>query len=179
MNIREELEKLEAEVAALEKRRAELYRASLEAPEDQKLCIDALARMISEDSEDTPEPPQRPEMLVRRMVWVEADDQAVLGGRQAPALVKVRIAGEPKTYLGVYIGHLPSGASCTFNKETGILHIGLGHGNPAIVIPSLRRIVMGYESWWGPIKTEADLKEISDCDIENLPYVKALRELLT
>ena len=176
MNIREELEKLEVEVAALDARRAELYRASLEAPEEEKLCIDALARMISED---TPEPPQRPEMLVKRMVWVEADDQAVLGGRQAPALVKVRIAGEPKTYLGVYIGHLPSGATCTFNKGTGILHIGLGHGNPAIVIPSLRRIVMGYESWWGLIKTEEDLKEISDLDIENLPYVKALRAMVT
>lgn len=36
---------------------------------------------------------------------------------------------------------------------------------------------MGYESWWGFIKTVEDFQEITDEDISNVWYVKALKEL--
>jgi len=55
--------------------------------------------------------------------------------------------------------------------------IGQEMGNPAMWVPDLNRVVMGWESWWGEIKSEEDLRQISDADIENVWYVKAIKAL--
>lgn len=83
---------------------------------------------------------------------------------------------EGKTYLGLYLGDLPLDTYCMLEKETGILSIRFS-GNPAIFVFDLNDIVWGYESWWGKIKDENHLKEITNDDIENIWYVKALKQL--
>lgn len=85
--------------------------------------------------------------------------------------------GAGKTFLGVYLGDFPSGVCALYDKIDKTLTIRPGSGNPAILIPEQGRIVRGYESWWGPIKNEEDLREITDESIQNLWYIKALREL--
>jgi hypothetical protein len=84
---------------------------------------------------------------------------------------------EGKTYLGISLGDLPSGLSLGYGEKDQKLVL-MSRGNPAILIPSKGTVVRGYESWWGVIKTPEDLKQITDDDISNVWYVKALRERL-
>jgi hypothetical protein len=44
-------------------------------------------------------------------------------------------------------------------------------------VPDLDRVVWGYESWWGVIKGPEELKEITDEDIQNVWYVKAMKQM--
>lgn len=81
-----------------------------------------------------------------------------------------------KTFLGIYIGDLPIRAFCVLDKETNELLVE-SDPNPAIYVPDLNKVIFGYESWWDEIKSPEDLKEITDQDIENIWYVKALKQL--
>lgn len=83
-----------------------------------------------------------------------------------------------KTYLGLYLGDFPIEYFCNLEKQTGILHI-MPSGNPAIFVFDLDDIVWGRESWWGKIKDENHLREISDNDIQNIWYVKALKRIIS
>jgi len=90
-----------------------------------------------------------------------------------------------KTRLGILIGWVPLGHDVRLeNRETdedgrdiGTLVIKSGRLNPAIFVPDLGEIVLGCESWWGPIKNEEELRQITDGDIQNIWYVKALKQL--
>lgn len=102
------------------------------------------------------------------------------GMREVGIFVSVRPCGDEygkKTYLGVYLGDVATGASAFFNKGTGILEVGSAHYNPAIYIPDLKKVVFGYESWWGKINSADDLRQITDEDIGNVWYVQALKQL--
>lgn len=95
-------------------------------------------------------------------------------------LAKVRPCGdeyENKTYLGFFLGELPTSSIARFSPNTGELTVGTV-GNPAIFVPALNKIIYGYESWWSRIENEDDLKDISDSDIQNVWYVKAFREFM-
>lgn len=81
-----------------------------------------------------------------------------------------------KTYLGLYLGDLPVGHSISHNSKTKELSISFSN-NPAIFVFDLNKIVYGMESWWGIIESEEDLKEITESDVNNIWYVKALKEL--
>ena len=92
---------------------------------------------------------------------------------------KVRPCGkeyEGKTYLGIYLGDLPIGNQISHNKLTGELSVAF-ETNPANFVFGLNKIIFGNASWWGIIKTEEELKNITDKDIENVWYVKALKQL--
>lgn len=78
--------------------------------------------------------------------------------------------------LGIYLGDIPIGATAMLEKATQALMI-TPHSNPAIYIPDLKRVVFGCESWWGTIEGPEDLKKITDQDIQDLWYVKALKEM--
>ena len=83
------------------------------------------------------------------------------------SFVSVRPCGdeyEDKTYLGLYVGEVAIG-------DTMSLH------NPCIWVPDLKQYIFGCESWWGVIDSEDDLRKITDADIENVWYVRALKEL--
>lgn len=93
-------------------------------------------------------------------------------------LVKIRPCGEEygnKTYIGFYIGDLALGSSLSVKDEKIQLEFS-GH-NPAIFVPELRKIIYGCESWWGEIKDESELKNISNEDIQNVWYVKLWKEM--
>lgn len=62
------------------------------------------------------------------------------------------------------------------NPDTKELKVSF-HCNPAIFVFDLNKIIYGCESWWGVIKSEEDLNSISDCDIDNVWYVRALKTL--
>ena len=94
-------------------------------------------------------------------------------------LVKIRPCGEEyenKTYLGFYIGDMPTQIYQSYNREESVLTIK-EDGNPAIFVPELKKIVFGYESWWSEIKSEEELKDITNDDIENVWYVKLLKNM--
>lgn len=82
-----------------------------------------------------------------------------------------------KTYLGILIGELSLSPLVSWDKEKGALTISHAMHNPAIFVPDINAVVYGCGSWWGRIKSEADLKKITDADIENVWYVKALKHL--
>jgi hypothetical protein len=109
---------------------------------------------------------------------IKQSDKPLIGkslmGPEAGSWVKVRTG--KKTYLGVFLGdaQLPLGHS--YNSETGVLEY-LTLGNPAIWVPDLKKVVFGCECWWGKIKSPDDLCDITDADIENVWYVRALKDL--
>lgn len=81
---------------------------------------------------------------------------------------------EGKTFFGIYMGDLPIGVNTRADPESGVLTIW-PHHNPAIWVPALGRIVYGCQSWWGPIKDPKAVRQITDDDIQNVWYVKALK----
>lgn len=97
--------------------------------------------------------------------------------------VSIRPCGDKygdKTFLGIYLGDLAIDHFIRAYevKETGKKVVEVyGYGNPAIYVPELKEIIMGAASWWGVIKKPEDLKKITDQDIQNVWYVKALKEL--
>ena len=110
-----------------------------------------------------------------------------------PVLLNRTIFGEPcgkfvavrpcakefgdKTFLGVLIGSIAVKEFISFDKDSRTLSVERCLYNPLIFIPDRSKTVFGYESWWGEIKDETHLKEITDEDIKNVWYVKALAQL--
>lgn len=91
-------------------------------------------------------------------------------------LAAVRPAGSDKTHVGVYLGLIPFSAEVRITRDT--VTAGLGRGNPAFFVPSLKAVVFGYESWWHFIEKREDMRDITDPDIENIWYVRELNKLM-
>ncbi len=84
---------------------------------------------------------------------------------------------EDKTFLGVLLGEIAQNVGFGYNTEAQRMSFGFTGHNPAIFVPDLGAVIYGNASWWGQIKSEDDLKQITDADIENVWYVKALKAL--
>ncbi len=83
---------------------------------------------------------------------------------------------EGKTFLGVYLGNLP--VEIIAGYQTKLKNIVVNTlENPGIFVPELNKVIYGDESWWGEIESEEQLRQITDDDIQNVWYVKALHEL--
>ena len=82
---------------------------------------------------------------------------------------------EKKTFLGVYLGE--AALSQGIEIKDNVIRTKLGFYNPAIFVPELNEIIYGCGSWWGRINSEEDLKQLTDADIENVWYVKALNAI--
>lgn len=82
---------------------------------------------------------------------------------------------EGKTFLGILIGHAALSSQISIKEDEIVC--SWAQFNPAILIPDISKIVYGIESWWGIIESEADFKEITDLDIDNVWYVKALKQM--
>ena len=90
-------------------------------------------------------------------------------------MVKVRPCGEKyknKTYLGFMIGDAAMGSSISIKAKK--IQLEWASYNPAMFVPELGEVIYGCGSWWSQIESEADLKDITDNDINNVWYVKAL-----
>jgi hypothetical protein len=83
---------------------------------------------------------------------------------------------EDKTFLGIYLGDLLTGGTEMYNVQSKQVEVML-NSNPAIYVPDLKKIVWGMESWWGVIDSPEKLRKISNADIENVWYVRALKDL--
>ena len=102
------------------------------------------------------------------------------GDRKKGMMVAIRPCADKykdKTYLGVYLGDVTLGVYCAYNPTTKKLKIEPGMGNPAIFVPELNEVILGCESFWGEIKDEKHLRKITDEDIQNVWYIKALKQL--
>jgi uncharacterized protein YjiS (DUF1127 family) len=96
-------------------------------------------------------------------------------------LVSIRPCDEKygnKTYVGFYLGELSLGSSIQITDENKIQCNWSGY-NPAIFVPELGEVIMGCASWWQKIKSVEQLKEITDDDIENVWYMKLMKEQLS
>jgi hypothetical protein len=88
---------------------------------------------------------------------------------------------EGKTFLGILIGELATAVMLNIvDKSKGWsdaeLEMQYINFNPMIFIPE-RHVVFGFGSWWRPIESESDLNEITDADIQDIWYVKALKAM--
>lgn len=84
-----------------------------------------------------------------------------------------------KTYFGIYIGELAQSIRHSVNLEDQVITASFSQHNPAIYVPELNDIVLGCESWWGAIADEEGIKKIITDDlIQNVWYVKALRDMV-
>lgn len=109
----------------------------------------------------------------------ETHKPKTLTGAGCGDLVSVRPCDpefEGKTFLGILLGEFALSQMVQFDKETATLSVSLSMHNPAIFVPSLKKIIRGCGSFWGVIKDEAHLRQITDDDIANVWYIKALRE---
>ena len=98
--------------------------------------------------------------------------------RDSGCLVSIRPVQDEykgKTFLGFLIGDVARGSSLSISDDK--IQCEWSGYNPAIYVPELEKIIYGYESWWGEIKSEDDFKKISDDDIQNTWYVKLWRDL--
>lgn len=99
-------------------------------------------------------------------------------GSDTGSFVRIAPCGDEyggKTYLGIYIGDVGLGSNISIDDDSVVC--SWSSFNPGILIPELNKIVYGCESWWGHIESESDLEQITDLDIENIWYVKALKQL--
>ena len=103
-----------------------------------------------------------------------------VNGMDIGSLVSIRPCAEKyedKTFLGMYLGDLPSEILFEIERETDELHM-IPLGNPAIYVFKLKTVIFGAESWWGEIKKEDDLERlISDADIQNVWYERAMKAM--
>ncbi len=109
---------------------------------------------------------------------VNADKDEFKDSRKG-RFAKIRPCGkeyEGKTYLGLYLGEMPIGHRISHNPDTNELNVSFST-NPGIFVFDLNKIIYGMESWWGIINNDEDLREITESDINNIWYVKALKEL--
>jgi len=77
----------------------------------------------------------------------------------------------------VLICDLPISVTATL-PSTGVLNIEPCLYNPAIIVPELRTLVMGSESWWSEITSASELRDITDDNIMDAPYMQLLKSLL-
>jgi len=104
----------------------------------------------------------------------------LLFGGKCGDMVAVRPCDEEhkgKTFLGVLLGEFALSVGASFNKETGSLKVRSSFHNPMMFVPELNKVVWGCGSWWGKIEKESDLRQITDADIQNVWYVRALKQI--
>lgn len=107
------------------------------------------------------------------------NDKTQLSRDSVGKLVKIRPCGEEyenKTYLGLFLGELPISNHVSYSENKKELKVGFIN-NPAIFVFELNKIIYGNESWWGIIDSPEKLNEITDKDINDVWYVKLMKEL--
>lgn len=106
------------------------------------------------------------------------EGKAIREDSRSGSFVSIRPCGKEykdKTFLGIYIGDAALSSSIAIEEDAIVCRWSFY--NPAILIPEIGKVIYGAESWWGLIESEDDLKKITDLDIENIWYVKALKKL--
>lgn len=177
MTLKEELAQLHHDEAAIKKRITEIYQASLDAPAEEKVCEDYLAELLgsSDDTGFIKYP-----LTVMGITYRKDNnpvDRITHSRREVGTYVAVRPVNDEKTYLGIYIGEFALGMHVAHHPQSQVLEVGCGFYNPAMYVPALKKVVYGAGSWWTQLESADDLKQITDADIDDVWYVKALRSM--
>lgn len=109
-------------------------------------------------------------------IMVPRVKQPVFSRSAQGSYVAVRKASEDVTRLGILLGDMPIGVVPVV-KNGELLSVERTYGNPCIFVFETNELVYGFESWWSAIKTPDDLKQITNQDIDNVWYVRALKAL--
>jgi len=172
-------EALEKKHAAEDQYKHTCQRIISESSKDNLESLGSMVRSCISEGAYDPLPEER-DWPVTHIVFDEADTIRKPLFHKAGVWVSIRLVDDEykgKTFLGVLIGEIAR-PLLRYSKETKILSVSSGAGNPAIWVPDLNRVVMGYESWWREVKSPEDLKVITDTDIDNIWYVKALKDMI-
>jgi len=143
---------------------------------------DALASLIGALSKDIAENPLKMESEFEypmEISGIKNRSPRNVNTHKTGSLVQIRPCSdkyEEKTYLGIYIGEVPIESMVALNTRTNVLDV-MSHANPAIFVPELKKVIFGCESWWGYIRSEEELKQITNKDIEDVWYVQLLKEM--
>lgn len=175
MNLKEELASIEQQVNALEERRREIYKLSLVAAEEEKVCPNFVAEVLSEKSWSKLAYP----IEVSGIAWGEDKflHRATEPGKIRWVAIRPCSEGSNKTHLGIYLGDLAISASAQYNRASGVLTFSPTFHNPAIFVPDLGRLLFGCESWWRDIESPDDVRQITDADINGVWYVRMMKDL--
>jgi hypothetical protein len=177
-SLAEQLAALDEQERQIERRRAEIYRLSIEAPDESKVIEDAFAEMIAGSSELAAKEPSI-SWRVEYVAWDERGDW-FKKNRASGRFVSVRPCAKEhkgKTFLGIMIGDIARSAIVHYRRDARTLALSPFMHNPAIFVPALGEIIFGCASWWGVIESEEHLRTITDEDINSVWYVQALRSL--
>lgn len=151
--------------------------------EDKEEDFSGLAEMLGQLAKDIKEDPITLEdefEYPMEITGIKNEELSSVNCSKTGSLVQIRPVDdeyEDKTFLGIYLGDMPVEAIVGLHTKNNVLSI-FNTGNPAIFVPELKKIIFGYESWWGYIETVEELDSITDEDIQNVWYVKMLREQL-
>lgn len=111
-----------------------------------------------------------------RSAWREK----LLFGGNCGDMVAIRPCDEQykdQTYLGVLIGEIAQCVVFGADRNREMLTYEMALYNPAIFVPDLNTVIFGNASWWGRIKDIDQLREITNEDISNVWYIKALNQI--
>lgn len=111
-----------------------------------------------------------------RSAWREK----LLVGGNCGDMVAIRPCNEKykdQTYLGVLIGEIAQCVVFGADRDKEMLTYEMALYNPAIFVPDLNTVIFGNASWWGRIKDIDQLRSITNEDISNVWYVKALNQI--
>ena len=99
--------------------------------------------------------------------YQQSQRESADGSGSVPVLPSLKIGR-------IYLGTLPIGISTSYEENTGKLS---NHAvcNPAILVPDLKKILYGMESWWDFIETPEELKELTDAAIDQMWYAQLAR----
>ena len=169
--LKKELADINAQIEALEARKQDIYKASLEASEEDKVCNNVFAYSLASSLAPSRLSGINYPIEVTGVNW---GNPCILPKNRKCQLVAIRQACNDKTYVGIHVGDFPLGIEASYHPDSGVLSLLNACYNPAVVIPDLGKVVMGYEAWWRRIRSEEQLKEITDGDIQNTWYVELL-----
>lgn len=172
-SIKERLDELHAKQKEIEAAIAQCYQESLQAPEAEKVVPDWAAEICAKPLRHIEYPVQ-----VHGISRLNGPKPHYARNYSVMTPVAVRPCDESlkgKTFFGVYLGEFPREVIVSLNTKNGVLTVCQGMHNPAMWVPELDRVVWGCESWWGAVESEKDLPQITDDDIQNTWYVKAMQ----
>jgi hypothetical protein len=117
--------------------------------------------------------------IATRLKEVRHPEGKILDQRLTGQLVRIRPCAkeyQDKTYVGIYLGDMATGTSVSIKDD--VIGCDFSGSNPAIYVPAIKKVIFGYESWWGEITDEKDVTNITDEAIDQTWYVKILREMI-
>ena len=79
-----------------------------------------------------------------------------------------------KTYLGIYLGKIPTNPGYHYREKSKKLHIGLIY-HIAILVPELKKIVYDTECAWGLISSPEQMTDVTEEEL-NAEICKRLKE---